>query len=148
MKKNNKSAISNRLERKMLKKEAIAYHQAGTGVFVFRNKNNASLELPKISLDGKKWIEPNQTWKGDSYFFSMVPQDATLVEVITPKEGVKMPEKLVLDQPDQITMEGKVEHIVDSESLPLNEDSPQEKTKTKERLFVEDPLAGVTILRD
>jgi len=141
---------TNKLERAGQKRSAIAYHQAGTGMYLFKNRSPvASLELPKPSADGKKWVEPGQTWKGDSYFLSMVPKEAILVESLTDqhKEESKMPEKLILDQPDQITSSGKVEHSVAQDDLPINEVVPQE-SKAKERLLTEDPLAGVTIIRD
>jgi hypothetical protein len=148
MKKSNRK--TNRLERADQKRRAVAYHQAGTGMYLFKNRSSvASLELPKPSADGKKWVEPGQTWKGDSYFLSMVPREAVLVESLTEqhKEEPKMQEKLILDQPDQITSSGKVEHAVDQNELPINEVAPLE-SKAKERLITEDPLAGVTIIRD
>jgi hypothetical protein len=144
------SRKSNRLERAEQRRQAVAYHQAGTGMYLFKNRSAvASLELPKPSADGKKWVEPGQTWKGDSYFLSMVPREATMVECLSEqtKEEAKMPEKLILDQPDQVTSSGKVEHAVAQEDLPINEVSPQE-SNTKERLITEDPMAGVTIIRD
>lgn len=140
----------NRLERADQKRKAIAYHQAGTGMYVFKNRSAvASLELPKPSADGKKWVEPGQTWKGDSYFLSMVPKEAILVESLTEqhKEESNMQDKLILDQPDQITSSGKVEHSVQQDDLQINEVAPQE-AKAKDRLITEDPLAGVTIIRD
>lgn len=138
-----------RLERADQRRKATEYHQAGTGLFVFRNRSSvASLELPKASSDGKKWVEPGQTWKGDSYFLSMVPREAVLVETLTEqKKEKKMPDKLILDQPDQVTSSGRVEHTVAQDDLPINEANPQE-TSTKEKLLTEDPLSGVTIIRD
>lgn len=141
---------TNKLERAEQKRRAVEYHQAGTGMYIFRNRSSvASLELPKPSADGKKWVEPGQTWKGDSYYMSMVPREAVLVESLceTSKEEVEVKEKLILDQPDQITFGGRVEHSVVDENTPINE-TPQEEKKSKERLLTEDPLAGVTIIRD
>jgi hypothetical protein len=126
------------------------YYQSGSGLFLFRNRSKvASLELPKVSADGKKWIEPGQTWKGDSYFMSLVPREATLVETLTEqkKEEVKMQDRLILDQPDQVTTAGKVEHAVVQDEVAINEVGPHE-AKTKDKLLTEDPLSGVTIIRD
>jgi len=139
-----------RLESMQNKKLLLAYHQEGHGLYLFRNKSQfASLELPKISKDGKKWVEPNETWEGDSYFISMVPREAVIVKTLEePKSETKethMQEKLILDQPDQVDKSGKVEHKVEKD-LPLNETNPNEFEK--ERLLTEDPLAGVTIIRD
>lgn len=139
-----------RLDRADQKRKAVEYHQAGTGMYLFRNRSSvASLELPKVSADGKRWVEPGQTWKGDSYYLSMVPREAVLVESLCQdkKEEAKMEEKLILDQPEQVTAAGRVEHTVSDEIMPVNEAAPQD-TKAKERLITEDPLAGVTIIRD
>jgi hypothetical protein len=141
---------ANKLERAEQKRKAVEYHQAGTGMYLFRNRSSvASLDLPKVSADGKKWIGPGQTWKGDSYFMSMVPREAVLVESLCEnnKEETKVEEKLILDQPEQITSSGKVEHGV-SDDLPKVVESSPEESKKKERLITEDPLSGVTIIRD
>jgi hypothetical protein len=141
---------ANKLERTDQKRKAVEYHQAGTGMYLYRNRSAvASLELPKASADGKKWVEPGQTWRGDSYFMSMVPREATVVEsLVEPnKEEAKVEQKLILDQPEQVTSSGKVEHDVADELPKVVESSPKEG-KSKERLITEDPLAGVTIIRD
>lgn len=141
---------ASRLERADQKRKAVEYHQAGTGMYVFRNRSSvASLELPKPSADGKRWVEPGQTWRGDSYYMSMVPREAILVESLgeTKKEEAKMEERLILDQPEQITSAGKVEHEAADEMPKVVESSPKE-SRAKERLITEDPLAGVTIIRD
>jgi hypothetical protein len=151
--KRNKKA--NKLERTQQKKQILEYYQKGTGLYLFKNRSAvASLELPKVSKDGKKWIQPNETWQGDSYFLSMVPKEAILVQTLIEEKKIIteekiMEEKLILDQPDQITNSGKVEHKVNQEDLPLNETTPKDKpTEEKEKLLTEDPLAGVTIIRD
>jgi hypothetical protein len=149
MKKAGKKA--NRYERAEQNKRILEYHQEGTGLYRFRNRSSvASLELPKPSRDGKRWVGPNGTWEGDSYFLSMVPKEAVLVEALTAPDNKeqKMPEKLILDQPEQITRSGKVEHSVVREDLPLNETGPSDETEDKEKLFTEDPMAGITIIRD
>lgn len=148
MKRTGKKA--NKLERTDQRRKAMEYHQAGSGMFLFRNRSSvASLELPKASADGKKWVQPGQTWKGDSYFLSMVPREAVLVETLSEqKKEENMPEKLILDQPDQVTASGKVEHAVARDDLPINETTPHEDKPGKEKLLTEDPLAGVTIIRD
>lgn len=161
MKKNN----ANKKERAQFKKNIIAESQKGLGLFIFKNKNKeASLQLPKLSEDGKKWIGPNETWRGDSFFLRMIPKEALLVKtIISPdqqknqeKEDKKMnEEKLILDQPDQITSEGKVEHVASNEKLvDLSENTKKRKRKKNEnsenqkKLLTEDPIAGVTIIRD
>lgn len=151
----------NKYERTQQRKQALEYYQSGEGLYLFRNRSSvASLELPKVSKDGKRWVQPNDTWEGDSYFLTMVPREAVLVKTISEpikttneqvninesKENV-MEEKLILDQPDQVTNTGKVEHSVKND-LPLTENPKKDEDKSKEKLLTEDPLAGVTIIRD
>lgn len=148
MKRNSKKL--SKIERTAEKKRVTEYKQHGDGVYIYKNRNqNASLELPKPSNDGRKWIGPNETWEGDSYFMHMIPKEAVLVEtVLEPqKKEIKMEDKLILDQPDQVTKTGKVEHKVASD-LPINENSPKEDEVNDEKLLTEDPLSGVTIIRD
>lgn len=149
-----------RLEKTELNKKILDQKQLGEGLFLFKNKSSfASLDLPKKSNDGKKWIGPNETWEGDSYFLKMIPQDAILVRtIISPNEKKSKQEevvmlneenKLILDQPDQITESGKVEHVVPDQDVQINEqDKKNESKKSKNTLLTEDPLAGVTIIRD
>lgn len=148
MKRNSKKV--SKIERTAEKKRIVESRQHGEGVFLFRNRNAAAnLELPKPSNDGRRWVEPNGTWEGDSYFMSLVPREAILVKVVSEpkKEELKMEEKLILDQPDQVTKAGKVEHKV-KDGLPINEAAPEGNLEDKERLLTEDPLSGVTIIRD
>lgn len=155
-------------ERAEVKRQNLSVSQAGSGLFLFKNKNQeATLQLPKQSFDNKKWVGPNETWKGDSFFLKMIPKEAILVKtIISPdeqkrqeqqkEEGKMLNEnKLILDQPDQITTEGKIEHSIPSEEcIEINENkSKKKKTKSesksnKEKLLTEDPIAGVTIIRD
>jgi len=147
---NRKSKKVTRIERAAEKKRIVEHRQHGEGLYLFRNRNSsASLELPKPSKDGRRWVEPNGTWEGDSYFMSMIPREAVLVKTISEpkKEETKMEERLILDQPDQVTKLGKVEHKV-SEELPINEAGPEGNLENKDKLLTEDPLAGVTIIRD
>jgi hypothetical protein len=160
MKKNNTS----KKEKAEIKKNNLTESQSGSGLFLFQNKSNqASLQLPKTSYDGKKWIEPNQTWQGDSFFFKLVPREAILVKtIISPdqqkkeKENAIMnEEKLILDQPDQVTTEGKIEHLVSNDDVvEINENSKKkrkiknENSSENNKLLTEDPIAGVTIIRD
>lgn len=155
MRKNN----TNKKQRYELQRQKVSASLNGTGLFLFKNKTNASLQLPKKSSDGKVWVEPNQTWRGDSFFLKMIPQEAVLVETIESpnqtEETSMSEEKLILDQPDQITTEGKLEHIVSNEPVVISEETTKKKRKTKtesknkeNKLLTEDPIAGVTIIRD
>lgn len=139
-----------------MKNKNLAESLKGSGLFLFKNRSNtASIQLQKVSSDGKKWVEPNQTWQGDSFFLKMIPTEALLVKtLISPDQQKKEEEmkenKLLLDQPDQVTSEGKVEHVVPSEECVLNEDAKKKnKTESKKngkKLLTEDPIAGVSII--
>ena len=154
MRKNN----TNKKQRYELQRQKVSASLNGTGLFLFKNKTNASLQLPKKSSDGKVWVEPNQTWRGDSFFLKMITQEAVLVETIESpnqtEEANMSEEKLILDQPDQITTDGKLEHIVSNEPAVLTEETKKKKkTKTESKnkenkLLTEDPIAGVTIISD
>jgi hypothetical protein len=54
---------------------------------------------------------------------------------------VKMQEKLILDQPDTVTEQGKVEHVVSKPAKKLNE-TQGEEGKQPEVLLNEGPVEG------
>ena len=127
-------------DRAAQRKTLIAHHQQGEGLYRFKNRNKAT--------DGRKVVGPHEEWEGDNYFLKMVPREAYLVRVIqVPKtqEQIMAEQKLILDQPDMITEHGKVEHVIADPSVrPIVEQKPAEKDK----LLTEDPMSGITILRD
>jgi hypothetical protein len=128
----------------------------GEGLYVFRNASKADYMLPKPAKNGAKVIKPGQEFQGDSFFMELVKtnQIRLVKTLITPEqERGLMEDKLILDQPDTVTTEGKVEHVVVSPTAkPLNE---QEKpccgscgcsVGSKDVLINEDPMDGVDIL--
>jgi hypothetical protein len=134
----------NRYERQRLNREKLERNLSGTGLYIYRNNSKGTLMLPKTSTDGKRHIGVNETFQGDSYFMDFVKRhELILVEDIS--ERNTMTEKLILDQPDQVTTVGKVEHLVQPEAKPLNEVSPPQ-TPQKDVLLTEDPLDGVEII--
>jgi hypothetical protein len=149
-----------KIERLAERKKIIEYRQKGEGLYVFRNRSReATLDLPKPSSDGKTAVGPANPqipgageWEGDSYFMDMVRRnEAVLVRIIRSPEEERMmnsQEKLILDQPDQITSEGTVEHIVFDPKKSLNE-TPEDLSKPKpDVLLTEDPMEGIQIIRD
>lgn len=134
------------------KKRKLEQSQFGEGLFLFKNNNNASLQLPKISSDGKRWVHANETWEGDSFFLSMIPKEAILIKTIKSpnqhREENKMNEnKLLLDQPDQVTEEGTLEHVVSVEKVEINENKKSQTQKRKsKKLITEDPVGDMTII--
>jgi len=137
----------NRFERQQRNREKLKLSLSGTGLYVYRNNSHGTLMLPKPAADGKRHIGVNETFQGDSYFMDFVKRhELILVEVIS--EGNTMnAEKLILDQPDQVTTKGTVEHVVQPQPVkPLNETTPHDPTQGKDVLITEDPLDGVEII--
>lgn len=133
----------NRLQKKILNKERMRRNLTGKGLFIYRNNTNGDLTLPKPDVDGNKTVAPRATWKGDDYFMFMVKtHEATLVETL---QGVEM-DKLILDQPDQVTEKGQVEHVVVRETKPINEVFPEDEVEQKRVLINERPIDGVEII--
>jgi len=148
------SQKTTRLEKIASKKEKIDYHQKGTGRYVYKNKSSGTLNLPKAGLNGEKHVPVGGEWEGDSYFMYMVGKEATISRILeSPERKVKpakpeetmSEEKLILDQPDQVTDQGKVEHVCCDPQKQLNEGCPNEEDK-KDVLLREDPLDGVKII--
>ena len=122
----------------------------GEGLYVYRNKTQGDLTLPKPTASGQKVVRPNQTWEGDNYYMVLVPQEASIVRVIeAPKPEREKPmqeQKLILDQPDKVTTEGTVENVVVDQikKQKLNEGDQVQKPEV---LLNEDSMDGVQILR-
>ena len=142
----------NRYERAAENKEIVKAALHGEGSYVYRNHTKGDLTLPKPAADGIKIVPPGQEFTGDSYFMFMVSQthEATLVRTIEqPKETVQMEQILIVDQPDCITAEGKVEHVlVNPKEKPLNEDAPEDGAENvkKDILLVDDAMDGIEII--
>lgn len=167
-------AKQNRLNKRVSRLEAINahqermdYHLHGEGLYVYRNNTKGVLELPKPTATGVKHVpapDPARgitgEWQGDNYYMALVRKNmAKLVrEIISPtqEKEIKMKQaqqKLLLDQPDQITTEGKVEHVV-AESLPTasvkkvkKNEKINESKPASDKLLNEDPTEGVRIIQ-
>jgi len=173
---------------KMAERKALMdHHLQGKGLYRFRNRNKATLELPKPGIsvltgesvtvvgpvvynsDGTT-VPGSGEWDGDDYFMQCVRnREAILVKTVRPPEESEsrpetqpeaeleplneakeeeMEEKLILNQPDQVTAEGTVEHVVPpTEPQPLNEVPTSPKDGT-EKLLNEDPMSGVQIIKE
>lgn len=191
-----KNDIKSKVARNQARLNKKKQNETGEGLFVFRNRSTtASIQLFKKSVDGKIWVDPGQTWTGDSSFLRMVPREASLVKTIenpqkkakVTEEKVKVEEKiesqkvnkevkkktnktvkknsrkkkvnkeknvmneekLLLDQPDQINNEGKLEHVVKPTSnIKQLKEVKNDEEKMEESLLTEDPLSGVTIINE
>jgi hypothetical protein len=151
-------AKMNRYEKKQYRQAKYAQDMAGTGLFVFENNTDADLSLPRPTATGLRMIGPRKRFQGDSYYLKLVGSPMNLlrlIEELKPKDGPatvlseekNMNDILILDQPDQITTSGKVEHFVDNKvpSKPLN-DANQNK-QMPEILINENPLDCVEIIK-
>lgn len=148
----------NRYESVARKKALVEHHQKGEGIYVFRNNNKGTLDLPKPTKTGQTRIPENGEWEGDSYFMILVKNNmARLIRVIlSPEEERKqktMNEQLILDQPPRTTSDGVVEQILVKPENPVNSNKSKKKEKLTEApensedlLITEDPLEGVVIL--
>lgn len=120
---------------------------AGTGVFLYENVTRGDLTLPKPTLGGKKVVKSKEQFQGDSYFMQFVKTSSPLLKLVKKIETKDntMQNKLILDQPEKVTAEGTVEHVVASSPTQTLKDSNENAAK-KEVLLTEDPLDGVEII--
>jgi hypothetical protein len=156
----------NRYERREMHAEKLKNNMSGTGIYVYENNSDGDLRLPKATASGIKTVGPRKRFQGDSYFMNWVGSPMNLlklVEVIVPKDNIYAkkvePEEslqentmtnenqLLLDQPDTITNQGKVERVVVKPTLqPINDNAQPKEHPATEVLLTEDPVDGVTII--
>ena len=142
----------NRLQRREANKIKLEQSRHGEGMYVFRNRTSGDLMLSKPASDGQRSVPPGKTWQGDSYFMYMVNKEHTalLVETLqTPADERKQMEeqRLIVDQPDCITVKGKVEQVIVPETQKLNE-VPSNEEKKDDVLLNDDAISGIEILMD
>jgi hypothetical protein len=147
----NKTKRLNKYEAREAKRIKIDQASKGTGLYLFVNHTKGELILGKpIIVNGVTVtrIPPGRTFEGDSYFFYLMKANQIrLIKTLeAPKKDEKMnEEKLILDQPDRFTEQGKTEHVVPVKKEKLNENQPDNKKKA-DVLINEDPMSGVEIL--
>jgi len=144
-----------RADKKINQKNKFIRDMSGSGVFVYENNTDADLNLPKPTSTGTRTIGPRKRFQGDSYYLTWVGSPMNLlrfIEEIVPKDNPlktlnesetnKMSDnKLILDQPETVTSQGQVEHVVVNESP--DQDSSEKKT---EILLNESPIEGLEII--
>jgi hypothetical protein len=151
-----------KMEKMLRNKQKKENMYKGFGIYVFQNNTSADLMLPKPTLGNQKIIPKNGIFRGDSFFMSMVKNNALkLIEVIQSEEeflknknenidktGEDMQNKLILDQPAMVTTQGTVEHVqVGNCSVKQNENlNLTEEEKNKDVLLVEDPIGSIEII--
>ncbi len=130
---------------------------------IFQNHRNHEYTLAKESLCGKKVLRPKETFKGDDYFITFVRlgelkiletfeapavnTTETLNESNT--QGAPM-EKLILDQPNKVTTQGTVEHVVSEQPKAVkvqNINDANQNGLEEDVLLVENPMAGIDIVK-
>lgn len=144
-----KKKVSKR-EQKQINIATRNHNLSGTGVYIFQNVTSGDFMLPKKSLDGKKLVKKNEQFQGDSYFMRFVGSPNNILKLIRRLEETKekvnnMTDKLILDQPDQITTQGKVEHVIaDTPKAVIKEN---DNNKTQENVLItENPIDGLEII--
>jgi hypothetical protein len=138
----------NKFEKKEVRSQMIENALHGEGVYLYRNNSMADLTLPRPTRSGIRSIGPKQEFQGDNYYMQLVKSGMLrLVKEIQSPEQQRaaleenMQEKLILDQPDMITENGKVEHVVSKPAQKLNE-TKAAKDKQADVLLNEDPIEG------
>lgn len=112
----------NKYEKKEVRSEMIANALHGEGLYLYRNGSKTStLTLPRPTASGLRTVAPNCEFQGDNYYMQLVRQGLLRLvkEIQSPEqqraaltEATHVEEKLILDQPDTVTTEGKVEQVV------------------------------------
>lgn len=150
-------------EKKENRERNLKNNMAGTGVYIFENNTDGDLSLPKPTASGQRKVGPRQRFQGDSYYMQWIKPPLNLlkfietVSVVDPallnrdnqqlvEANMTQQKKLILDQPDTIGPQGKVEHVVvDGQQQKLN-DATDPDQKRPDVLLNEDPLDGVEII--
>jgi len=145
-----------RIDRKKAQQERRQASLSGTGRYLYENNTDSDLNLPKPTKEGLRNIGPRKRFEGDSYYMKLVGPPMNLlrlIEKVSQTEEVnkekKMSEekKLLLDQPDTISNQGKVEHIVvDQTPVQSLNDSTDPDGKRPDVLLNESPVDGVEII--
>lgn len=139
----------NKFEKKEVRAQMIENALHGEGMYLYRNNTNADLTLPRPTKSGIRSVGKGKEFQGDNYYIQLVKQGLLRLvkelqspnhEKITELEA-KMEEKLILDQPDIVKDQGKVEHVVLKPVEKLNEIKIEEGNQP-DILLNEGPIEG------
>lgn len=139
----------NKLEKKEVRAQVLENVLHGEGLYLYRNNTGADLTLPRPTKSGIRIVGPNKEFQGDNYYMQLVRQGflRLVKELQSPeseqtKTEVNMSQdKLILDQPDMITEQGKVEHVVSKPVEKMNE-TQQDAEAKPDVLLNEGPVEG------
>lgn len=137
----------NKYEKKDIRAQMIENALHGEGIYLFRNATGADITLPRPTKSGIRSIGPGSEFQGDNYYIQLVQQGLLrLVATLqTPEQQraateATMNEKLILDQPDMITEQGKVEQVVSAPVQKLHE--TKDGSPQPDVLLNEGPIEG------
>ena len=114
-------------------------------VDVIRGPESKPEPEPEPEPESKSKSEPESKPKSKPKSKSKSVKKSKPKTILEQKEP-DMEEKLILDQPDCITPQGKTEQVVVDPKKKLNEVVPEDNPK--DVLLTEDPLDGVEIITD
>lgn len=138
-----------KFEKKQIRRDNIAAAMAGSGIYIYQNSSQQSeLTLPRPTRSGVRKVAPSGQFQGDDYYMQLVRTGfLRLVEVLQTAEqekesqmieDQKEEQKLLLEQPDQVTDHGTVEHVVAKPGVKnLNETAAKGKKPSTELLLNE-----------
>jgi hypothetical protein len=113
----------NKYEKKANQHQHLVDSLKGSGKYRYQNSsNNAELTLPRPTASGLRKVGPGAKFLGDDYYMQLVRTgELRLIEVLqTPEQekAVMDQEKLILEQPETVTVAGPVEQVVVQKSPP------------------------------
>lgn len=122
----------NKYEKKEVQAAVIREANKGEGLYLYESRLNGDLRLSRPTKSGIRVIGPKQQFQGDNYYMQFVRTgELRLIKELQSPEQEKLmnEQKLILDQPDRVTHQGKTEQVVDKATprQKLNEksDEPQ-----------------------
>lgn len=145
----------NRQEKLAMQRMKAVQNSQGKGLYIYENNIKGDLDLPKIPnkilingiwVENKKqrMVQAKQQFEGDDYFMQLVrTNQCRLIKEIKSPEKENMEKKLILDQPETVSVKGKVEHVIVQAQKTLKETNSNKK---EEILLTEDPIDGVEII--
>lgn len=139
----------NKYEKEEVRSQMLEAALHGEGLYLYRNANDATFNLPRPTKSGLKVVGPKAEFQGDNYYMQFVRSGLLrlIKEIQSPEQQraaneVKVAEeKLILDQPDMITEQGKVEHVV-NKTKPVQKLNESDKEKKPDILLNEGPVEG------
>lgn len=113
----------NKYEAKENRTTNVTNALAGSGLYIYENSSKeADLTLPRPTRTGLRKVAAGGRFQGDDYYMQLVRTGyLRLIEVMqTPEQEKEVTlleeQKLILDQPDRVTVKGKVEQVVEKKT--------------------------------